>query len=114
MRVMVIVKATHDSEAGAKPSQHLLQDMGAFNQKLIEALKGNPNRKAHYYCVMVYVRYADDPQPIIAEGAWVLPLTRSGMIEASTTRRPSIPRTRSVGSTTARSSTPMRHVPTGW
>ncbi len=40
------------------------------NQKLIEALKGNPNRKAHYYCVMVYVRYADDPQPIIAEGAW--------------------------------------------
>jgi XTP/dITP diphosphohydrolase len=40
------------------------------NQKLIEALKDNPNRKAHYYCVMVYVRYADDPQPIIAEGAW--------------------------------------------
>ena len=40
------------------------------NQKLIEALKGNPNRKAHYYCVMVYVRYPDDPQPIIAEGSW--------------------------------------------
>ncbi len=40
------------------------------NQKLIESLKDNPNRKAHYYCVMVYVRYADDPQPIIAEGAW--------------------------------------------
>ena len=31
--------------------------------------------------------------PIIAEGAWVLPLTSSGMIEASTTRRPSMPRT---------------------
>ncbi len=40
------------------------------NEKLIEALKGNANRKAHYYCVMVYVRYADDPQPIITEGAW--------------------------------------------
>jgi len=40
------------------------------NQKLLETLKGNPNRKAHYYCVMVYVRYPDDPQPIIAEGAW--------------------------------------------
>ena len=40
------------------------------NRKLIEALKDNPNRKAHYYCVMVYLRYADDPQPIIAEGAW--------------------------------------------
>lgn len=40
------------------------------NQKLIAALQGIANRRAHYYCVMVYVRYADDPQPIIAEGAW--------------------------------------------
>jgi XTP/dITP diphosphohydrolase len=40
------------------------------NQKLIEALQGEDNRRAHYYCIMVYVRYADDPQPIIAEGAW--------------------------------------------
>ena len=40
------------------------------NQKLIEALKGETDRRAHYYCVMVYVRYADDPTPIIAEGAW--------------------------------------------
>jgi XTP/dITP diphosphohydrolase len=40
------------------------------NQKLIESLQGESNRRAHYYCVMVYVRFADDPQPIIAEGAW--------------------------------------------
>ena len=40
------------------------------NQKLIAALQGQGNRRAHYYCVMVYVRYADDPTPIIAEGAW--------------------------------------------
>ncbi|HNH89962.1 MAG TPA: RdgB/HAM1 family non-canonical purine NTP pyrophosphatase, partial [Thiobacillaceae bacterium] len=40
------------------------------NQKLIETLRGEANRKAHYYCVMVYVRYPDDPQPVIAEGAW--------------------------------------------
>ena len=40
------------------------------NQKLIEALQGQSNRKAHYYCVMVYVRYPDDPQPLIAEGRW--------------------------------------------
>ena len=38
--------------------------------------------------------------PIMAEGAWVLPLTRSGMIEASATRSPSTPRTLKVGSTT--------------
>lgn len=40
------------------------------NQKLIQSLQGEANRRAHYYCVMVYVRFADDPQPIIAEGAW--------------------------------------------
>lgn len=40
------------------------------NHKLIEALQGQANRRAHYYCVMVYVRYADDPQPLIGEGRW--------------------------------------------
>lgn len=40
------------------------------NQKLVEALRGETNRRAHYYCVMVYVRYPDDPEPVIAEGAW--------------------------------------------
>lgn len=37
MRVMVIVKATKDSEAGLMPSPQLLADMGAFNQALIAA-----------------------------------------------------------------------------
>ncbi len=37
MRVMVIVKATADSEAGKLPSLELMTAMGAFNQKLIEA-----------------------------------------------------------------------------
>lgn len=37
MRVMVIVKATADSEAGQMPSRELLEAMGAFNQKLIDA-----------------------------------------------------------------------------
>lgn len=40
------------------------------NHKLIEALQGQANRRAHYYCVIVYVRYADDPQPLIGEGRW--------------------------------------------
>jgi len=47
-------------------------------------------------------------------GAFVLPPGMIGMIEASTTRSPSMPCTRSCESTTARSSAPMRHVPTGW
>ena len=37
MRVMVIVKATADSEAGAMPSQQLLEDMGRYNEELVKA-----------------------------------------------------------------------------
>lgn len=37
MRVMVIVKATEDSEGGGMPPAELLADMGAFNQALIDA-----------------------------------------------------------------------------
>ena len=37
MRVMVLVKATKDSEAGVMPTAQLQAAMGAFNQQLIEA-----------------------------------------------------------------------------
>ena len=37
MRVMVMVKATGDSEAGAMPSEELLAAMGAFNEELVKA-----------------------------------------------------------------------------
>ncbi|MEI7430491.1 MAG: RdgB/HAM1 family non-canonical purine NTP pyrophosphatase [Betaproteobacteria bacterium] len=40
------------------------------NQKLIADLAGQADRRAHYVCVLVFVRHADDPQPIIAEGEW--------------------------------------------
>jgi XTP/dITP diphosphohydrolase len=40
------------------------------NEKLLADMQGQTNRAAHYYCVLVLVRHADDPQPIIAEGAW--------------------------------------------
>lgn len=40
------------------------------NEKLIAALRDETNRKAHYYCVIILVRFPEDPQPIIAEGAW--------------------------------------------
>jgi XTP/dITP diphosphohydrolase len=38
------------------------------NAKLVASL--GENRKAHYRCVMALVRHADDPEPLIAEGAW--------------------------------------------
>jgi|SRR5262245_3943451 len=37
MRVMVIVKASKESEAGIMPSQQLLTDMGKFNEELVKA-----------------------------------------------------------------------------
>ena len=37
MRVMVIVKATRNSEAGLMPSEQLLADMGTFNEELVKA-----------------------------------------------------------------------------
>jgi hypothetical protein len=37
MRVMVIVKATKDSEAGLMPSTEMLTAMGKFNEELVKA-----------------------------------------------------------------------------
>jgi hypothetical protein len=37
MRVMVIVKATKNSEAGVMPGEKLLADMGKFNEDLVKA-----------------------------------------------------------------------------
>ncbi len=37
MRVMVIVKATADSEAGVMPSEQLMTDMGNYNEALVKA-----------------------------------------------------------------------------
>ncbi|MBU0689222.1 MAG: RdgB/HAM1 family non-canonical purine NTP pyrophosphatase [Gammaproteobacteria bacterium] len=40
------------------------------NEKLLQDMQGVTGRRAHYYCVLVLVRHADDPQPLIAEGEW--------------------------------------------
>lgn len=40
------------------------------NDFLLEKLKDQTDRRAHYVAVLVLVRHADDPQPIIAEGEW--------------------------------------------
>ncbi len=38
--------------------------------RLIEDLAAHADKSAYYYCVLVYVRHADDPQPVIADGVW--------------------------------------------
>lgn len=40
------------------------------NLKLVKALETSTDRSAYYYCVVVLLRHAEDPQPIIAEGLW--------------------------------------------
>src|SRR5215472_8389223 len=51
--------------------------------------------------------------PIMMVAALVFPFTMVGIMEASTTRRPAVPRTRNRSSTTASASGPILHVPTG-
>ncbi|MDR2871793.1 MAG: RdgB/HAM1 family non-canonical purine NTP pyrophosphatase [Xanthomonadaceae bacterium] len=47
-------------------------DDTANNAKLLRVLDGIPEaeRTARFYCVLVLLRHADDPQPLIAEGQW--------------------------------------------
>ena len=40
------------------------------NGKLLRELAPHANRRAHYCCVLVLLRAADDPRPVIAEGTW--------------------------------------------
>ena len=40
------------------------------NAKLIAALDGIADRRAHYACVLALLRHEHDPEPIVAEGTW--------------------------------------------
>jgi XTP/dITP diphosphohydrolase len=40
------------------------------NEKLLKSLENESNRKAHYICVIVFVKHEMDPEPIIVEGIW--------------------------------------------
>src|SRR5882762_9969028 len=40
------------------------------NEKLVQLLADKDDRRAHYYCVIVLLRHAEDPEPVIAEATW--------------------------------------------
>ena len=42
----------------------------AYDSTRALARSGSESFRAHYTCVMVYVRHPDDPEPVIAEGRW--------------------------------------------
>src|SRR5450631_1674278 len=40
------------------------------NAKLVEQMRAAVDASAFYYCVLVLLRHADDPTPIVAAGTW--------------------------------------------
>ena len=42
----------------------------ANNAKLVADLQAHEDKSAYYYCVLVYLRHPDDPQPVIADARW--------------------------------------------
>ena len=42
----------------------------ANNNRLAVAMRAMDDRRAHYHCVMLLVRHAGDPEPLIAEASW--------------------------------------------
>ena len=59
----------HSARFAGSPGGRENQDQ-RNNEKLIASLSGHADRRAHYYCVIVLTRHADDPEPVIAEGRW--------------------------------------------
>jgi XTP/dITP diphosphohydrolase len=45
------------------------------NDRLLKEMQGE--RRAHYVCVLVLLRHADDPRPLVAEGLWHGEIARS-------------------------------------
>jgi XTP/dITP diphosphohydrolase len=43
----------------------------ANNRKLLDSLRGQTDRRASFVSVLVAVRHASDPQPLVAQGRWL-------------------------------------------
>lgn len=63
------VRSARFAADGARAPDRASQDR-RNNDKLVRLLAGKGERGAHYYCVIVLVRHASDPEPLIAEGRW--------------------------------------------
>lgn len=65
MRVMVIVKATKGSEAGAMPSEQLLAEMGKYNEELVKAGILLAGEGLHPTSKGKRVRFADGKKTVV-------------------------------------------------
>lgn len=59
-----VLSARYAALAGGEKSD------SANNRRLVQELASVQNRRASYIAVLVYVKSADDPRPIVAEGCW--------------------------------------------
>ncbi len=65
MRVMVLVKASEESEGGAMPSQELLSEMTDFNEQLVKAGVMLAGEGLHPSSKGVRVRFSGDDRKVI-------------------------------------------------
>jgi hypothetical protein len=65
MRVMVIIKANKESEAGVMPSEQLLTDMGNFNEELVKAGVMLAGEGLHPSSKGVRVKFSGDKRAVI-------------------------------------------------
>ncbi|SRR6266496_2916376 len=65
MRVMVIVKANEESEAGVMPSEELLTEMGKFNEELVKAGVMRAAEGLHPTSKGKRVRFSGDKRTVI-------------------------------------------------
>ena len=78
MRVMVMVKATADSEAGVMPGEQLLADMGRFNEELVKAGVMLAGEGLHPSAKGVRVRFSGDRRSVV-RSASLKSISRSTM-----------------------------------
>jgi hypothetical protein len=65
MRVMVLIKATRDTEAGEMPSEQMLAEMGAFNEELVKAGVMLAGEGLHPSSKSARVRFSGDKKTVI-------------------------------------------------
>jgi XTP/dITP diphosphohydrolase len=63
--------ARYAVDAGRIPEGLPREQIDAANNLwLLDQMRGQSDRRAHFICVLVAVRHADDPEPLIAQGHW--------------------------------------------
>ncbi len=68
MRVMAMVKATKDSEAGVMPSEEMLTEMGKFNEELVKAGVMLAGEGLHPTSKGARVSFGDEGERTVVDG----------------------------------------------